>query len=266
MADTTYAVKITEELKDKLQHLIDKSGHSSKDFFAEMISQFELAGIKKKTPMLAADIDEMMSLTTRINNLFVNIGERINSMEESHRLQLAQKAKDKDALIGLLRQQLDDLRGEATQTDEQIQALLSENMELKASAATFKEAHRAEADQLKEINRKNDNLMTGHMEKIDMLTGLVNEYKPYADENAALRQALHETQKTAEDTLQENEKISRELLALRQEMARELEQQKIRIELERDRLLLEQRTQHNTEVESIRELYQNKINQLLHLK
>jgi predicted DNA-binding protein len=38
MADTTYAVKVSNELKEKLQKLVDESGQSSKDFFSDMVS------------------------------------------------------------------------------------------------------------------------------------------------------------------------------------------------------------------------------------
>lgn len=276
MADTTYTVKVAEDIKERLQTLIESSGQSSKDFFADMISQFELANTKKLSPLLSADIDELMNLTTRINHLFVNIGERINGMEASSRLRLEDEVRDRDALLGMLQQQVERLQSDAAQAEEKTKELLIDNAVLKDTLASAEQARQSEAAQLREINQKNNALIEGYDEKIDTLTRLLEEYKPCADENISLMQALKRAQGDAESLRQETTQLSEQLLMLqaeirtreatsRQAQEQALAYQQRKMELERDQLILEQRMKHNADLEQVREAYMVKINQLLQL-
>lgn len=283
MADSTYAVKVNDELKDKLQKLVDESGQSSKDFFADMVSQFELANAKKQAPILSADIDELVKLTTRINNIFINVGERVSNLQETYRIEAENQTKEKESLISLLQQQVEGLKRDAIQTEDQVNAIVADNEALRKEKAEAERLYTTEVNQLKEVNQKNNEIMAGHNEKIDTLSGLVNEYKGYADENKVLKQEATESQRATEKLQQENEKLNA-LLAdketriqnmqadrktrideLTQKHSDNIERQKEKFEIERDRALLEQREQYNKELDEIREMYQDKINQLLQI-
>jgi len=283
MADTTYAVKVSEEVRERLQNLIEESGSSSKDFFSDMVSQFELMNVKNQTPMLSADIDEIVKLTSRINNIFINVGERVSGLQETYRQNMEHETKEKESLISLLQQQVESLKIDMAQTEIQVSELIADNDALRNDKAEAEKLFASEVNQLREVNLKNNELISGYSEKINTLTGLVNEYKGYSDENKLIKEEITEAKKTADKLLHENERLGA-LLAekenqiqtvladndaslnnLQQKQIQEMEYQRNKLELERDRMLLEQREQYNKELEEIREMYQNKINQLLQI-
>lgn len=283
MADTTYAVKVSDELKEKLQKLVDESGQSSKDFFADMVSQFELANAKKQAPILSADIDELVKLTTRINNIFINVGERVLNLQETYQLEAENQMKEKESLISLLQQQVESLKRDAVQTEDQVNALMADNETLRKEKIEAEKKYTSEIGQLKEMNLKNDEIISGHSEKINTLSGLINKYQVYADENETLKQKAVETQRAVEKLQQNNERLNT-LLAekerqiknmqdghgarldeMTQKHSEDMERQKEKFELEKDRALLEQREQYNSELDDVRDMYQEKINQLLQI-
>lgn len=183
MADTTYAVKVSDEVKLRLQTLVEESGLSSKEFFAEMISHFELASTKKQTPILSMDIDELMTLTTRINNIFISVGERIASFQEANRLEAAKEAKAKENLGGLLQKQIELAAQYKSYADEN-EILKKELAEAKSAAE--RAAHdmerqkeifeldkgRALLEQREQYNRELDEVRSTYQEKISRLLNL----------------------------------------------------------------------------------------------
>lgn len=272
MADTTYAVKINDEVKEKLQKLIDESNLSSKDFFADMISQFELASVKKQTPLLTADIDELMKLTTRINNIFINVGERISILQETCFQDIENATKEKESLIGLLQQQIESFKQDSVKTKMQVNELASENETLKKAIDSTEKKYISETNQLKEVNQKNNEIMASYNEKIDTLSGLVSEYKSFSDENKVLKDELAKMQKNNAQLQQENENLNllltkNQLLVdeLDKKYQQDIEYQREKLELSRDRMLLEQREKYSQEVDEIRSSYAEKINQLLQI-
>lgn len=248
MADTTYAVKVSDEVKIRLQKLVDDSGSSSKDFFADMISQFELINTRKQTPILAADIDELVKLTTRINNIFINVGERVSSLQETNRQDTEKTFKDKDGLISLLQQQILALKQEIAETDIQMTEYINENDRLNGLKESSEKLYATEINQLKEVNQKNNEIIIAHNEKIETLNVVVSESKNLSTENKLLQEKLVEVQT-------ENERLKKDL--------KENEYQKREFELDRDKTILEQREKYNQELEKVQAAYHEKINQLL---
>ena len=102
MADN-WTVRIDEEEKEKLNELIQKSGfETNKDFFMNLVSMYELSKAKDNNPLLAQDIEELQKITNRINGIYLNIGERIdtllNDTKEEYIKQLAEKQVENDEL------------------------------------------------------------------------------------------------------------------------------------------------------------------------
>lgn len=283
MPDTTYAVKVSDELKEKLQKLVDESGQSSKEFFSDMVSQFELANTKKQSPILSADIDELVKLTTRINNIFINVGERMSNLQETYRLDAENQTKEKESLISILQQQVEGFKRDALQAENQINALMSDKETLSKEKAEAENNHTAEMNQLKELNLKNDEIINGYSEKINTLSGLVSKYQGYADENETLKKETAEHQRAVENHLHVNEKLNALLVEkekqlqnmqtdhaalledLKQKHSEDIERQQEKFEMKTERALLDQREQYNRELDEERDKYQKKINQLLQI-
>ena len=211
MADTTYAVKVNEDVRERLQKLVEDSGQSSKDFFADMVSQFELMNARKQVPVLAADIDELVKLTTRINNIFINVGERVLSMQESQQLEFKNEVKEKENLIGLLQKQIETLNHELAQREERVASALNDAKEaLEAKKAV---------DKLKRENEKLNDLLA---EKETQLQTIEENHKARIDDLAQKHVEAMERQKEKsafEQTralLEQKEQYTRELVEVRE--------------------------------------------------
>jgi len=104
MADM-YSVRLGEEEREKLGRLVNESGLSGKEFFSELLSAYELQKAKTSAPFIAEDIKELEVITRRINSIYVNVVERVNSLSKAsdEQMQHIQKSYEK---------QLADLRAE----------------------------------------------------------------------------------------------------------------------------------------------------------
>ena len=211
MADTTYAVKVNEDVRERLQKLVEDSGQSSKDFFADMVSQFELMNARKQVPVLAADIDELVKLTTRINNIFINVGERVLSMQESQQLGFENEVKEKESLIGLLQKQIETLNHELAQREERVASALNdakEALEVKKAADKLQRENERLNDLLAEKETQLQNIEENHEARLDNLTQKHMDAMERQKEKSALEQTRA--------LLEQKEQYTRELVEVRE--------------------------------------------------
>lgn len=66
MADTTWGVKVPEELKEKVTEAMQNSGLSSKEFVENLLQTYELSHLKETQSVISPDIDELQALTLKI--------------------------------------------------------------------------------------------------------------------------------------------------------------------------------------------------------
>jgi vacuolar-type H+-ATPase subunit C/Vma6 len=83
MADTTWGVKVSEDLKEKIAKALQDSDMSGKEFIEALLQTYEIQKIKESQPVIKADFDELQTLTSRINGIYANIAERIESMSNA---------------------------------------------------------------------------------------------------------------------------------------------------------------------------------------
>lgn len=179
MADTTYSVKVSEDVQEKIKQLVDSSGISSKDFFSNMVANYELELTKKHTPILSNDITEIQQLTKRINNIFIGVGERIETLQTNHIIDIEEQIAKQQNLIDLLTQQVNDYKSSKLIDDKRMEGFIvdKETAEYK-SLELFKKVN-----QLENINIKNDTIISEYKQKIDDLSSIVSEYKNAYEQN-----------------------------------------------------------------------------------
>ena len=108
MADVTWGVKVPEELKEQINRLMQESGLQGKDFMQQMINLYVLEIAKDRTPEIAQDIRELQSLTQRINDIYLNMGYRMENLYETQRRDMDRQIKKKDQIINELDDKLKD--------------------------------------------------------------------------------------------------------------------------------------------------------------
>jgi|GEM_PF-3715756 len=75
-----YSVRLGEVEREKLNRFVSESGLSNKDFISDLISMYEMQKAKTAEPVFAEDIKELETVTRRMNAIYVNMVERVNSM------------------------------------------------------------------------------------------------------------------------------------------------------------------------------------------
>ena len=81
MGQETWALKLDAELKEKVQEIIKADFDSSKEFLEQVVNMYELDQLKQGENVLVAEVEELESLTRRINGIFINANAKINSMQ-----------------------------------------------------------------------------------------------------------------------------------------------------------------------------------------
>ena len=108
MSDVTYGVKVPEELKKQLEDLQKDSGlRVGKDFVQQLVNSYVLEKTKENIPEVAEDLKELQVLTQRINNIYLNLGYRIENVTKSQQEQQEKELSNKDSIISDLQSKIE---------------------------------------------------------------------------------------------------------------------------------------------------------------
>lgn len=238
-AKTTKAYKVSQEVKEKLEKLFADSEMDTQEAFIEHIATlYEMqllkeggaAGYKKQ-------LDELEYHTRRSVELFLGMIET----ETAERLQIVQQhdevLTDRASTIFSQEQEISELKKEAKQQSEELARLMKES-----------EGQAKQYEQLQEISRKDNLLVEEYRQRIDTLSGLVNEYKAAAEENKELKIKVNELTKLTENQAVRVVDLEGDVTALQ-----ELKDEALRQQEERHKEALERLTERK-EVEKEREL------------
>ena len=134
MADATYSVKVSSEDQERLKALVNESGLNQKDFFVQLLSIYELQKARENTPIMASDIDELETLTRRINSIFINVAERIETQQRDFTAQVEQVKEASAGTIELLQKRINEQETERQQANELTYTYLQEKEQAEQQA------------------------------------------------------------------------------------------------------------------------------------
>lgn len=193
MADeknTPFAVRMDQDEKERLLALIQESGKNNKEFMSSLLNAYELNKTKVEIPELAQDITALQALTQQINDYYVNIGKRIETMQKLKDLEFTKEMEVYKNRIDTLKVENDKLRIDFSAVQQAYNSISTDH-----------------EDVVKQLNQcfeslKDKNLIVEeYKNKNDTLTGLLNEYKQYKTEIEEYKKLLSESQ-TEKFTLQ----------------------------------------------------------------
>lgn len=184
MADTTFGVKVPEELKEQISKLMQDSGLTGKDFMQGLINVYQVEKTKEQLPETAQELRELQLLTQRINNIYLNLGYRIDNIVKSKDAESIEQLRKKDELISVLQ---------------------AKNAELESKVETLTEAFNTSVNHKDELNKRvneltdsNNNikaLVEEYKGKNDMLLGQLKQYEKYPEEIERLKAELANAQR-----------------------------------------------------------------------
>ena len=252
--DSTWSVRIPDEMKEKISGMISESGLNSKDFLAQIIQIYELKQVKDLQPLIESDIDELAAITGRINNIFINIGNRITSYlrqkDDENHLKLTEKSE----MLELLNKNIKEQDEKLLKYQEKVNALENENEEV-----NFKFA------QLNEICEANKALLAEYKDKSDTLLELLNENKEYKAtiENLKSELSLLEIKSQEYETIISN--LKNQLQTSEHEFKIALQKEQELFQLNKDKEILQLKTDYQQKVELAHQIYSDKTKELLML-
>ena len=200
MAITTWSAKIEEEQKEKLQKLIEESNLSVKDFLGQLVDSYELNSAKIQVEEVSQDIAELTQLTHRINNIFVNVAERIDTIKRTSEIEKEELLKPKEDQIASLHNEVKDNKKLIDDINKKYKIVLNENEDLKLVNSNLEKQTKKEINQLTDINTANAQLLEEYRDKIKTLSEELSKLKHFEAKYKEQKQAL--TDLTSEiDTL-----------------------------------------------------------------
>ncbi|MBU3146512.1 hypothetical protein KPL47_22880 [Clostridium estertheticum] len=181
MADNNnpFSVRMESDDKEKLMELIQGSGKSSKEFMGILMGAYELNKVKLDIPEVAEDINHLEALTNQINNVYMNMATRIQTIDTAKTLQFSKDMEIYKSNIESLKVENQGLNIDKETMETTLQGSFNINDELKKQVA-----------QLSEIADSNKALIQEYKEKNDTLAGLVTEYKGFKTQNETFKELL----------------------------------------------------------------------------
>jgi len=257
--DTTWSVRMPEEMKEKISAMITESGLVPKDFMAQIMQLYELNTIKQIQPFMATDVEELSQLTGRIQHIFINLCERVTTFQQQREEEFGVKLSEKVSMLSIFNERIQALEGQLSQCDEEMELLKKQYDELCQQHA-----------QVEEICETHKALVLEYREKNDTLTGLLREYKELKQLSEDLKRSLDEERRQClalQNKLLETEKETdrlRNLLEDQKAAAQsELERRLELAEIAKEKEMLALKKDQQKKLEDIQQQYTEKIRELL---
>jgi len=257
--DTTWSVRIPEELKEKLSLLISESGQNAKDFINQLVQLYALKETARLEPHVSVDIEELSQITGRINNIFINLFERTSSFQKQREDEFSTRLAEKDEMLAVF-------NGKIKELEDNLVVYENKTIELKKQYEEIRSQH----DRLTDVCEANKALVLEYKEKNDTLSGLLAEYKEFKDALLVARVAVDEEKNLRLSTESRLLNSEMELTALRKTMEEErtafevkLQREIERHELLNERHILEIKKDYQQKLQSEQDVYLSKVRELL---
>lgn len=256
MADVTFGVKVSEEMKIELSEIMKNTELSGKEFMNMLLMAYKLENNKKQQNIYAEDIGELQRLLNRIQAIYLNLGQKTEFIIEE-RLQEGEKI-------------VEEKEKEKTELIERIQ-VLEKVVEDKKTALKENKKHIEEMNQkylstMEELNEskrqlKNNQLLYDKYEaEIKGLETKIGEFKRLEieidernEENQKLKTRNDEIASDMWFLQRDMDKLKEELAGVMLKSQEDQEKIKRNYELELKNQLLEQKLAFNAQIDLLKE-------------
>lgn len=190
----TWGVKMPEELKDKMGEMLRDSGMQGKDFIEYLSTLYDSKMAKEKQPLLTQDIEEVETITRRILNIFVNVNERLSITMKDKDGQYESKLDQQQGIMNMLHVKVKEQENEIIGLRESNEQFKKVADEVNSDRVNLENNFVTQVNRLTELLESNKALIEEYRSKNDTLTGLLDEYKQYKEENKEIIRAVEKEQ------------------------------------------------------------------------
>lgn len=227
MADVTFGVKVSEEMKNELSLLMKEHTLSGKEFMSMLLASYQLDKARENSSLYESDIVELQNLTKRIHSIFINMTEKskLNYKEEQEALQKVIEAQ---------KEEKEQLLQKNQQSEEIVKKLQLDLNKQKEEEAALKEELTKSKKAFDILKKQSENNMLLHdkfKEEVELLKEQLNQYK-------RLDLEVQERNEEISKLKARNDETASEIWFLKREIEK--------LELEKEQLI----EKHETEVKS----------------
>lgn len=227
MADVTFGVKVSEEMKNELSLLMKEHTLSGKEFMSMLLASYQLDKARENSSLYESDIVELQNLTKRIHSIFINMTEKskLNYKEEQEALQKVIEAQ---------KEEKEQLLQKSQQSEEIVKKLQLDLNKQKEEEAALKEEITKSKKAFDILKKQSENNMLLHdkfKEEVELLKEQLNQYK-------RLDLEVQERNEEISKLKARNDETASEIWFLKREIEK--------LELEKEQLI----EKHETEVKS----------------
>ncbi|MGG7163223.1 coiled-coil domain-containing protein [Clostridium ihumii] len=243
--DTTFSVRISDELKDKFNNLAIKEGINNKEFMETMIKFYELNSIKDDSLNISEDINELQTLTNRMVDIFINSVERtkvkelelnnLNKEFNSKKETEIEELKEEVTKLKEENKKIKELNKEIEKRDEKIKSLNRDLDQLKGFNEMLEEKNKEMEKAVFEVNSIKEN-------EVKMKEFISNLEKDIMNLNSNIKEKdiLLESTKDKLNALEDKYEKDIENLKSQNTSISQMEKEKLNLEFQRELLNLEQ--------------------------
>lgn len=243
--DTTFSVRISDELKDKFNNLAIKEGINNKEFMETMIKFYELNSIKDDSLNISEDINELQALTNRMVDIFINSVERtkvkelelnnLNKEFNSKKETEIEELKEEVTKLKEENKKIKELNKEIEKRDEKIKSLNRDLDQLKGFNEMLEEKNKEMEKAVFEVNSIKEN-------EVKMKEFISNLEKDIMNLNSSIKEKdiLLESTKDKLNALEDKYEKDIENLKSQNTSISQMEKEKLNLEFQRELLNLEQ--------------------------
>ena len=243
--DTTFSVRISDELKDKFNNLAIKEGINNKEFMETMIKFYELNSIKDDSLNISEDINELQALTNRMVDIFINSVERtkvkeleLNNLNKEFNSKKETEIEELKEEVNKLKEEnkkIKELNKEIEKRDEKIKSLNRDLDQLKGFNEMLEEKNKEMEKAVFEVNSIKEN-------EVKMKEFISNLEKDIMNLNSSIKEKdiLLESTKDKLNALEDKYEKDIENLKNQNTSISEMEKEKLNLDFQRELLNLEQ--------------------------
>ena len=269
---STYAVKLDGEVKQELQALLEGykegTGATSGEFIKTLIEVYKTNKIVAKVSSTDADIKELNTLTSRIYSIYSNLIERNSNNNNALQLEFSEQLGQKDNEINNLKAKLQDMEQKQQELKQTFNTICDDKKDLESKNI--------------QLQKLNDSLELNNSKLIEDTKGL-HELK---DVNNKLSNEIETTKELLADSQSKNielgnsikeknsmiENLNNEVVVVKQVKETTVQELNIKhnevietikekAEIQKDKDILELKTQYQQELQEEKDKYNNKINE-----
>ncbi|MBL4952050.1 hypothetical protein JK635_07480 [Neobacillus sp. YIM B02564] len=250
--DQTFSVRVSPDLKEKVQEMIEASGlASTKEWFEKLLLVYEMETLKQGAPGYERELNELSIHTNRIEEMVANIIRR--SIFEQGKLK-----EDQEKVLLEKEEEIQAAKSGLSECKAQLEGL----QELLQNAVNEKTAAEKLVKQYEETNERNKELIGEYKEKINDLNARLVDSEAVMKEYLELKEEIHTQKDLLKDRGLQVKDLTQTIDRLKESHEKDIEMLKNQHKIELERTIEKKDREREKDIFELQTKWQAKVEEL----